>query len=96
MSSCGSTNIGTKLRGSKSLDKGEETLFVEPQDNEDKEDNETLRSYNVIDIIRSPRATLFICPRNSNYSADHNFTRFKPRFDYFYYISFKLQLQCVS
>jgi hypothetical protein len=86
MNSCGSTNIDTKLKRSKNLDKCDEILFTETQE-EDKEVNQTLSSFNANDIIRVPKTTFFICPRNSNnYLIDNNSSRFKPR--YVSFISF--------
>ncbi|XP_016836566.2 uncharacterized protein LOC100677819 isoform X2 [Nasonia vitripennis] len=80
MSSCGSTSIGTKLKIQKNSEKSDETVVIEQQDDEELENNEALRDYNVGDILRVPRATLFICQRNSStFSADHSFSRFKTR-----------------
>ncbi|OXU25637.1 hypothetical protein TSAR_001094 [Trichomalopsis sarcophagae] len=80
MSSYGSTSIGTKLKIQKNSEKSDETVVIEQQDNEELENNETLKDYNVGDILRAPRATLFICQRNSStFSADHSFSRFKTR-----------------
>lgn len=83
MNSCGSTSIGTKLKIPKSSDENKDSVIIEQQDDEDLEDNEILKDY-VSDIIKVPKTTLFICPKNSsNYSADHSFSRFKPRYHYY-------------
>ena len=77
MSSCGSAGISVKLKGPKNLDKVEERAVEEQLNNVDKEDKESFKG---LEIIRTPRTTVFICPKNSNYSSDHNFSRFKTRY----------------
>jgi len=77
MNSCGSSNTSTRLRGSKYIETQDESIN---QGGEiEKEDDSVINNYTLNDF-NVPRSTLVICPRNSNYSSDHNFSRFKPRF----------------
>ena len=58
------------------MDKGEEPQVLEErQSEEDKEENEVSRSYEVNDTVR-PRTSVLICPRNSNNYSDHTFPKF--------------------
>lgn len=79
MNSCGNSNIGTKLRGSKGLENQEDSVESKQEESLEKDDTDILSGYSLNDY-NIPRATLVICQRNSNnYSTDHNFSRFKPR-----------------
>lgn len=78
MNSCGNSNIGTTLRGSKVSENQQDSVEGKLEENFEKDDDiltgHSLHDYNI------PRATLVICQRNSNNSSsDHTFSRFKPR-----------------
>lgn len=80
MNSCANGNAVTKLRGSESSELREESagytrgVDFSKGDKADKSEPDGSPDFGV------PRGTLVICQRNStNYSADHNFGRFKPR-----------------
>ncbi|XP_011689275.1 PREDICTED: serine/threonine-protein kinase SMG1 [Wasmannia auropunctata] len=76
MNSCGNSNTSTRLRGSKCVETQDESIN---QGGEiEKEDIGVISDYSVNDL-NVPRSTLVICQRNSNYSSDHSFARFKPR-----------------
>lgn len=76
MNSCGNSKIGPNLRGSKSCEIQEDP--VGQAEISEKEDSKTDYGLNDFSI---PRGTLVICQRNSNnYSSDHSFSRFKPRY----------------
>lgn len=77
MNSCGSSNTSTRLRGSKCIETQDESVNQGAE--AEKEDDSVISNYGVNDF-NVPRSTLVICPRNSNYSSDHSFGRFKPRF----------------
>lgn len=77
MNSCGNSNISTRLRGSKCAETQEES--INQLEEIEKEDSGVISGYNINDL-HVPRSTLVICQRNSNYSSDHGFARFKPRF----------------
>ena len=80
MNSCGNSNIGTKLRGSKSSEIQEDPVGSRQAESSEKEDSDILGGYSSNDFS-IPRGTLVICQRNSNnYSSDHSFSRFKPRY----------------
>ncbi|XP_011150895.1 serine/threonine-protein kinase SMG1 [Harpegnathos saltator] len=76
MNSCGNSNTGTRLRGSKYAEGQEESINQGGGLN--KEDNSVISGYSVNDF-NVPRNTLVICQRTSNYSSDHGYSRFKPR-----------------
>lgn len=86
MNSCGNSNTSTKLqaRGSKCAEAQDESVN---QGREiEKEGSGVISSYSVNDL-NVPR-TLVICQRNSNnYSSDHGFARFKPRYPFFLFVS---------
>lgn len=76
MNSCGNSNISTRLRGSKCAETPDESTN---QGGEiEKEESGVISGYSINDL-NVPRSTLVICQRNSNYSSDHGFARFKPR-----------------
>lgn len=76
MNSCGNSTTSTRLRGSKYPEAQDESIT---QGGEvDKEDS-VISGYGANDF-NVPRSTLVICQRNSNYSSDHGYTRFKSRF----------------
>ncbi|KYN40743.1 Serine/threonine-protein kinase SMG1 [Trachymyrmex septentrionalis] len=76
MNSCGNSTTSTRLRGSKCAETQDESI---DQGGEiEKEDSGVISGYSVNDL-NVPRSTLVICQRNSNYSSDYGFTRFKPR-----------------
>lgn len=78
MNSCGNSNISTRLRGSKCAETQDESTN---QGGEiEKEDDSEISGDGVNDINPS-RAPLAI-QRNSNYSSDHSFTRFKSRYSF--------------
>lgn len=81
MNSCGNSNTSTKLRGSKCAEAQDKSVN---QGREiEKEGSGVISSYSVNDL-NVPRSTLVICQRNSNnYSSDHGFARFKPRYPFF-------------
>jgi len=77
MNSCGNSNISSTLRGSKFAETQDESIN---QGGEiEKEDSGVISGYSINDL-NVPRSTLVICQRNSNYSSDHSFARFKPRY----------------
>ena len=77
MNSCGNSNTSTRLRGSKCAETQDESIN---QGGEiEKEDSGVISGYSVNDL-NVPRSTLVICQRNSNYSSDYSFARFKPRY----------------
>ncbi|XP_020295832.1 serine/threonine-protein kinase SMG1 isoform X3 [Pseudomyrmex gracilis] len=76
MNSCGNSNISTKLRGSKCIETQKES--INQGEEIETEDSSVINDYTV-NNLNAPRSTLVICQRNSNYSSEHNFTRFKPR-----------------
>lgn len=79
MNSCGNSNTSTRLRGSKCAETQDESIN---QGGEiDKEGSGVISGYSVNDL-NVPRSTLVICQRNSNYSSDHSFARFKPRYPF--------------
>ncbi|KAL6259418.1 hypothetical protein P5V15_009339 [Pogonomyrmex californicus] len=74
MNSCGNSNTSTRLRGSRTETQDESTN----QGGEiEKEDSSVISGYSINDL-KVPQNTLVICQRNSNYSSDHSFARFKP------------------
>jgi len=81
MNSCGNSNISTRLRGSKCVETPDESINQIGEI--EKEGSGVISGYS-INELNVPRSTLVICQRNSNYSSDHGFTRFKPRFFYFF------------
>lgn len=81
MNSCGNSNISTRLRGSKCAETPDESINQIGEI--EKEGSGVISGYS-INELNVPRSTLVICQRNSNYSSDHGFTRFKPRFFYFF------------
>ncbi|KAL0113113.1 hypothetical protein PUN28_012373 [Cardiocondyla obscurior] len=76
MNSCGNSNTSTRLRGSKCAETQNESINQEGEI--EKEGSGVTSGYSVNDF-NVPRNTLVICQRNSNYSSDHSFGRFKPR-----------------
>lgn len=101
MNSCGNSNISTKLRGSKCSEIQEESVSNNRASVLEKGDVSVLSGYNSNDF-NTPRGTLVICPRSTNnYSSDHSFSRFKPRYFssqlsksiyvfFFFFLSFSL------
>lgn len=80
MNSCGNSNTSTRLRGSKCAETQDESIN---QGGEiEKEGSGVIGGYSVNDF-NVPRSTLVICQRNSNYSSDHGFARFKSRYPLF-------------
>ncbi|KYM96819.1 Serine/threonine-protein kinase SMG1 [Cyphomyrmex costatus] len=75
MNSCGNSNTSTRLRGSKCAETPDESINHGGEI--EREDGGVISGYSVNDLI--PRSTLVICQRNSNYSSDYGFARFKPR-----------------
>lgn len=84
MNSCGNSNISTRLRGSKCAETPDESINQIGEI--EKEGSGVISGYS-INELNVPRSTLVICQRNSNYSSDHGFTRFKPRFSFISIIS---------
>ncbi|KYQ50767.1 Serine/threonine-protein kinase SMG1 [Trachymyrmex zeteki] len=76
MNSCGNSNTSTRLRGSKCAETQDES--INQGGDIEKEDSGVISGYSVNDL-NVPRSTLVICQRNSNYSSDYGFARFKPR-----------------
>lgn len=79
MNSCGNSNTSTRLRGSKCTETQDESINQEGEI--EKEGSGVISGYSVNDL-NVPRSTLVICQRNSNYSSDHGFARFKPRYSF--------------
>lgn len=93
MNSCGNSNTSTRLRGSKCTETQDES--INQGEEIERESSGVISGYSVNDL-NVPRSTLVICQRNSNYSSDHGFARFKPRYPFSFFYVLVLDIFTIS